>query len=218
MTMTTWTTPQRWVAGGIGLIAGVSLITQTTLTVIAMMYDGKSLGTALIQVTGYFTLWTNALVAVVCGLIVVGRLNQSSKQGRLLVGGTAYAIAMVGIVYQTLLASQWNPTGLWFFSDLGVHAVTPIAMTLFWLWAGATGQATWRDGLLWLVWPSFYVVHAMIRGVITGWFPYFFLDATEQGWPRTFVVVGVLLIVFAVAAQVYVALGRLRPARLATSG
>jgi hypothetical protein len=210
MTADDWSLPQKRVAGLIGLVTAAALLLQTWLTVTSVMANGHTLGFALFRVTGYFTLWTNALVAVVCAMIATGRLRRTTGSGALVSGGTAYAIAMVGIIYHLLLGGLRDLSGLWLFSDHMVHSVTPTLMTGFWLWAGATNAISWRAGLLWLVWPMAYTIQALARGVATGWYPYFFLDVGTYGWGMTLAHVVGLLVVFAVAALAFVALGRLR--------
>jgi hypothetical protein len=205
-----WTVTQKICTGVISAVAAIGIIAQTTLTIFTIIADGHGLGFALIRVSGYFTVWTNVLVVLVCGLIAVGRLPRNTRTGALIAGGTAYAIAMVGIIYHILLARQFDPSGLWFFTDNTVHSLTPLAMVGFWLWAGPTHGLRLADGLIWLVWPSAYVIHALGRGAITGWYPYFFLDVGNLGWSATLINVAGLLVVFAVAALAFVALGRLR--------
>jgi hypothetical protein len=204
-----WTKVQRQVAGALGVIVAAGLIFQTTLTAQNRMKDGASLLEALFQSSGYFTLWTNALVAVVCICVATGRPARNSKAARILVAGSACQIALVGIIYHALLASQWELKGLWVYSDFLVHTFAPIAMVIFWLWAGSHQKLAISDAAWWLVWSGLYTAQALIRGAITGWYPYFFLDAGTLGWPAVAINIVGLTGVFFVSGLVFVGAGRL---------
>ena len=64
--------------------------------------------------------------------------------------------------------------------------------------------------LRWLQWPAFYAVYALIRGAITGFYPYPFIDVSVLGITRTLIHCIGLGVAFLALAYLLRALARLR--------
>lgn len=94
----------------------------------------------------------------------------------------AVSIALVFIVYATVLARLWQPQGLFLLCDVLLHYVTPVLFVLWWLVAGADGSTRWRDMSWWVLYPLAYLAYALLRAPIAGEVPYPFLDAAKNGW------------------------------------
>lgn len=124
---------------------------------------------------GYFTVLTNLLVTAHMLAVARGWRIGASRSAGLLV-----SIVMVGIVYHALLARLWAPTGLAWWADQGLHTAMPLATLLWWL-VFAPKAVTLRDLPYWLIWPAAYCVYALIRGHLTGFWPYPFLNIDQLG-------------------------------------
>lgn len=139
---------------------------------------------------GYFTVLTNALVAVHMLAITKNWQISSSRAAGLVV-----AIAMVGIVYHLVLAQLWNPVGLAWWADQGLHTAVPLATLAWWL-AFAPKSVRRVDVPKWLIWPLIYCIYAVIRGSATGFWPYPFLDVDQLGQIRVAINITGLIMAF----------------------
>ena len=126
----------------------------------------------------FFTNLTNLLVAVA--------FMDAAVRGRWRTGGLVTAmtlwLSVVGSVYYLLLAKDHNPQGALFVTSLLHHAIIPVAVFLFWLTAAPRLPITFRQPLLWALWPLTYGIYSLARGLATGLYPYFFFDPRKIGW------------------------------------
>lgn len=151
---------------------------------------------------GYFTILTNLVVALHMAAVALRwQIGASQAAGLLL------SILMVGIVYHLLLAGLWAPQGMAWWADQGLHTGTPAAMLMWWL-AFAPKAVGWRDLPLWLIWPLAYCAYALLRGAVTGFWPYPFLNADVLGWGMVAVHLAGMLVGFAAVGAVIVGLAR----------
>jgi hypothetical protein len=166
---TALTVPARLCACLVALCAALSLAAQFRVA-------SDALGGSAVQVVWhlarYFTLLTNALVALLFGWTA---LRGRPASGRLLAGLVLY-IGAVGGIYHLLLAPLWEPQGLVWLADLGMHTVVPLAVAGWWLCFGAAARLEWPDPLIWLAWPAVYLAYALARGAADGVYPYPFID------------------------------------------
>ena len=123
-------------------------------------------------------------------------------------GALMVAIATVGILYHALLANQFPTEGLGWWADLGLHTVMPAGFAAWWL-AFAPKAVRWSDVPHWLVWPAAYAAYALIRGSMTGFWPYGFLDADTLGWPHLARNLGALLVALLLLSLAVAALARI---------
>jgi len=166
--------PERLAALAVATLALAALRAQFD----AMGPDAGSASVRLWAMAGYFTILTNALVAAHMLLVALHwRISAARAAGLLL------SIVMVGLVYHTLLARLWQPDGLLAWADLGLHTGVPLAYALWWA-VLAPKDVQPGDLKWWLVWPLGYGAYALIRGALTGFWPYPFLNADALGWPR----------------------------------
>lgn len=162
-------------------------------------------GARLWSMARYFTILTNALVAVVMLAQAAGR-----RVGPDLVTTAVLNIALVGVVYQTLLRPPTPLQGLHYWTDLGLHAVVPVGAVLWWLGFGPRGLTNARIPR-WLVWPLAYCLYALWRGAMDGRYPYFFVDVGRFGWAQVGLNIAGLVLVFAAAGWGLAALSRRLP-------
>ena len=65
------------------------------------------------------------------------------------------------------------------------------------------------EGVLpWLLYPALYCVYSLIRGAFVDWYPYPFIDPLQLGYPRVFLNIAGLILLFIVMSLLYVAIGR----------
>lgn len=186
----------RIIAAIAALSGWAGLVLQLWLLVQAMgLPDGAW------RFVGFFTILTNILAAVVATAVAVGRrTGLGGARARLM---AATSILMVGLVYSVALRALWSPTGLQKVADVLLHDATPLVWVALWLFAPHPRLA-WREIGWALLLPIFYVVYAMARGMIDGWYAYWFLNPAAQSPVDLLVSILVLLCAFVLMAAALV--------------
>jgi hypothetical protein len=171
-------------AGGLGpvartaaLVVSIATFGALAIRVLASLEEFQGdLGTTLWHLVGFFTVLTNLLVAVHFMAIAAGWRVSGAR-----VAGLVLWIGLVGIVYHLLLAHLWSPDGLAWWADQCLHTLTPVLVVLWWLAFVPFWSPDWRVLLIWQGWPLAYVTYAILRGALTGFWPYPFLDPGLNG-------------------------------------
>ncbi|CAN7711341.1 Pr6Pr family membrane protein [Mesorhizobium sp. LjNodule214] len=167
-----------------GLVIGlVGLVLQFCITIPASMQAGRSLLGSVVFLFSFFTILTNigAVLVHTSLLSSTGYAWLPAFAGPRVRAGVAVAIALVFIIYATVLAQLWQPQGLFLLCDVLLHYVTPVLFVLWWLIAGADGTTRWSDISWWMVYPIAYLIYALARAPIAGEVPYPFLDVAKNG-------------------------------------
>ncbi|MBL0767407.1 Pr6Pr family membrane protein [Sphingopyxis sp. DHUNG17] len=139
--------------------------------------DGANWASALWRFLGYFTILTNGFVAVTATASALAPRHWLAGPRMRLAAVTA--ILIVGLVYSLALRHVWDPHGWQAVADHALHDATPLLFLLAW-WFGPHGQLDWRDTLWALPFGFAYLVYAMARGAVEGWYAYYFLDPSQQ--------------------------------------
>ena len=177
------------------------LLAAIALAALRAQYDvlpygpgADSLWQRLWVLAGYFTVLTN--VGVTIAMLAVAKKWQMSGA---FAAGLMVSIVMVGIVYHLVLADLWNPVGLAWWANQGLHTAVPMGMAAWWL-AFAPKSMTRLDIPKSLIWPMLFCVYAVIRGAMTGFWPYPFLDVVHLGSVRVALNIGGLIMAFGMLA------------------
>lgn len=196
----------RRAAGLVAAIAAIGLVAQASYSFADLTAKGMSAGEAAWRYLAYFTILTNALVAVVMARVAAGRAVSAA-----LLAATTLDIAVVGVAYHTLLAGLVDLHGGRFIVDQILHSVVPLATGALWLVALPKRGLRWSDPLKWLIYPLGYLAYAVVRGHFDGWYPYPFIDVAKLGW-RALANGAALAIGFGLAGLAMVAYARRRDA------
>lgn len=145
----------------------------------------------------YFTVLTNlGIAAWFLASVFRASLNRWSVVRLAL---TVYGLVTV-TVYWVFLSSTHHPQGLNFFANLGLHLVVPLAMAaedLLVPWPRVGPRVAFGV----LAFPLAYCGFSLVRGQLTGWYPYFFLNPAELGgWAGLATFLVILLSLFVVLA------------------
>ena len=168
---------------GAGILAAIGLVALGLQFVLLIQGDGAlSFGEVIIRYFSNFTILTSlfAAVSLIAFAIKVG-------QDEWLVHPfvrTAIAVysALVFLVYLGALRELWAPQGARWLADTVLHYVVPAGYVVFWLTCVRKAGLRWYDPLLWLIYPLIYVTVILIRGMISGFYPYPFIDAGHLGY------------------------------------
>ncbi len=168
-----------------GLVIGLAgLVLQFCLTIPASMDAGRGFLGSIVFYFSFFTILTNIGAVLVHASLLSpsGYAWLPAFAGPRMRGGVAASIALVFIVYATVLARLWQPQGLFLLCDVLLHYVTPALFVVWWLVAGVDGSTRWRDISSWVLYPLAYLAYALLRAPVAGEVPYPFLDAAKNGW------------------------------------
>ncbi|PSD16477.1 hypothetical protein C7E14_08700 [Stenotrophomonas maltophilia] len=157
------------------LVAATALLLQYLLL---LRGPGASagVGMATLRFVGYFTILSNLAVCLGCvRLIRAGVLDTT------VAAVIALCIGVTACIYMLALQGLWQPTGLQWWVDAGLHYAVPALYLLGWWWLLPHGALRWRalGGVL-LV-PLAYLGWAMLVAAMTGQAPYPFLELQRLG-------------------------------------
>lgn len=126
----------------------------------------------------FFTILSNLLVAISLSAVL---LSPASSTGHFFAKPTVIAaitlyILIVGLVYNLVLRNIWNPTGRDRVADELLHVAVPLLFVIYFLFFAPKARLPWKNLISWLIFPLVYLVYAMIRGAVEGFYPYPFLN------------------------------------------
>lgn len=158
---------------------------------------------------GYFTNLSNILVGII---LIVSALylivnRQPSTKDDLIRGAATLYMTITGLVYITLLSNE----------DLGLlmpwvntvtHIILPIYVIADWLYQPQRTKLRAKQIMIWLIWPLVYVSYTLIRGGLTGWYPYPFLNPSNVGGYGGVVLYGIaILLAFLISGLLLMKIG-----------
>lgn len=169
---------------------------STIMNVARIVVAALSLGGMFVQAThlerlqrfalgsflSFFTIQSNLLAIAVLAIESGGGFGLSPRRRDALRGATVLYLAITGIVYATLLSGlpaakqMIHP-----FADRVHHVLLPLWMAFDWIALPPGKTIPYRRALLWLGYPLAYLGFTLARGVLTGWFPYPFLNPHGRG-------------------------------------
>jgi hypothetical protein len=178
----------RWWFGGIGVIVGAALVIQLVLVFTGgqdvntfMPTTNQSLGERLINLFSYFTIQSNLFVLGTSILLAVS-IRHDGTLWRTLRFDAILGIIITGLVYETILAPLVHPTGWALAATIGFHYISPWATLIGWLVFGPRPRMSWPVMGYAMIWPLAWLVYTFVRGALTGWYPYPFLDVNLIGF------------------------------------
>ncbi len=132
----------------------------------------------------FFTIESNIVAAIlfIISACLTFRGGESTAVTIMRGAATLY-MTVTGIVYVLLLAGleeslqtpiPWVNTVL--------HYIMPIAVLFDWIIDLPKRRMLFRRALVWLAFPAAYLLYSLVRGQITGWYPYPFLDPATNGY------------------------------------
>jgi len=190
------------VIGWFAIIAQLYLIIENRVV---------SIPGTLLRFFSFFTIDTNILVALCFTFIFLGsksRVGKFFSQATTITAFTVY-ITIVGIVYNIILRSTWNPQGLAMVADELLHSVIPVLFILFWLFFTPIEGLKWKNAFPWLIFPIIYMTYAIVHGVITKFYPYPFVDVNELGYNKALLNAGAVLLVIFLLSLALIATGKI---------
>lgn len=166
----------------------------------------ESVPETIIRFFSFYTILTNILVAF-CFTVLLLKPNSRSgiffSQPGVLTATTIY-ITVVGVLYNLILREIWSPVGFQRLADELLHVVIPLLFILFWYFSAPKGGLGWKSAFPWLVYPFVYAVFVLIRGALSGFYPYPFVDVITLGFKKVLVNSAGLFIGFFLVSQLFI--------------
>jgi hypothetical protein len=143
----------------------------------------------------YFTIWSNLLAAIIFTMLAINP-NRTSSLFRVLHLDAIVMMIVTGIVYNVLLNTGGHEG--WDFWSNGIqHTWGPILVFIVFVICGPRGWISSRTIFASLILPILWLVYALIRGSVTGAYPYDFLDVNANGMASVLAFVA-QIVVFAI--------------------
>ena len=163
--------------------------------------------TRFIDLFGYFTIWSNALVAITVTMLYISTKRNDSRF-RWLRSSSILMITMTGILYHLLIAPTANPQSWNVYTNLFQHYLTPIITILVWLLIGPRNFFNLKMTVSVFAIPTAYLVYTFGRGAIIERYPYGFFDVIEYGYLSVSTTLLFIYIAGYILALLYFALDR----------
>jgi len=194
----------------LAIAAWFGVLLQLWLSISLSVANGKSAIGGLVAYFGYFTVFTNIFIALVC---TAGSLRRPPSARPSLcrlpaVGCSTAAILVVGIGYHALLREIWAPQGAEWVANVVLHYIVPVGALLHWLIYPYAGRVAWWAPLSWCWYPLAYFIYVMTRGEILSSYPYPFIDVLARGYTQSVVNAAGFLIGFVVLGYILLGLKR----------
>lgn len=192
------------------LIASIAWIAVLTQYYLMIQNRTASLGETTVRFFSFFTILTNLLVAVFFTFSLVRQKTKSLsilyKPGAL-TAVTVY-ITVVGLIYQVVLRQTWDPTGLQKFVDELLHSIIPVAVIVFWYLYENKPPMKFGQIPQWLIYPLLYLMYILIRGNLSGFYPYPFINVAAIGWQNVLVNSVIITLLFIGISATFVKIGK----------
>lgn len=132
----------------------------------------------------YFTVESNIFAAVMLAVsataLITGRkyahldILRGAATLYMVTTGIVFSVLLSGLDPGVLTAVPWDNTVL--------HYIMPVVLLIDWILDPPKARIPLKKALLWLIYPIVYVVYSLVRGHFVGWYPYPFLDPSEDGY------------------------------------
>lgn len=157
--------------GGLALVA---IITQLVVH-IQHRFDA-------VNFFSYFTNLSNIFAAIVLliGAVYLLQRREPTRRDDLIRGASVVGMALVGIVFGALLRDVDLGTLLPWVNTV-LHYVMPIVVVADWLYQTPKSTLAIADIRYWMVFTLIYLAYTLIRGAITSFYPYPFLNPAKTG-------------------------------------
>ncbi|MEO6349474.1 MAG: Pr6Pr family membrane protein [Candidatus Limnocylindrales bacterium] len=175
--------------------------------IVVQLVDLAGKGTLdVVNYFSYFTIETN-LIGVAAFFLARDFRERRPHWVDLVRGASTVYLLITFLVFAVLLSGTDVDTAIpWV--DFVLHKIFPIAVLVDWLIDPPARLITPRQAATWLLYPVIWVAYALIRGALTGRYPYPFLDPANGGYGTVALyIVGVLVLAILLIVGV-IAVGR----------
>jgi len=164
-----------------------------------------------IRFLSFFTILTNSLVAIYFTLSLVkkkkGYLSIIDKPGTLT--AVTVHITVVGLVYQIILRYIWVPYGFQMIVNEILHSLMPVLVIIYWYFNEKKRHLTYKQIPRWLIYPFVYLILILIRGHVSNFYPYPFVDVNALGLTQVLINSILITLLFILISCSFIKLGKM---------
>ena len=178
------------------------MIYNTSLGLLRILTGSALIGSVAWQVTdrlannnfrpGEYFAYFSIVTAIVAGAFLVatgfGLVRNQEDSKRIEIARLSFTVAMivVGVVYHLLLADAPGDVRdgdyVWpVLPNEVIHTYGPILLVIDYLLSHKAFRLKLRAALWVAVFPLTWLVFSVIRGLVTNWWPYWFINPNEEG-------------------------------------
>jgi hypothetical protein len=165
----------------LAVVVAASVATEFGRILVLAADDGAPVLTRVIRFFSYFTIQSNVLVLALA-VTLARDADRDGDRWRVLRLDALLGITITGLVYAVVLAPTLHPEGLGWWTNAGLHYVSPVATLALWLFAGPRPRVAGATVAWALVWPVLWIGYTLAHGAVSGWYPYPFLDVSDLGY------------------------------------
>lgn len=158
---------------------------------------------------GYFTTWSNLLVAITLTLLYRQPAVRSATR-EWLRNSALLMITMTFVLYNLLLAPYAKVESFNIISNLLTHYITPLVTIAVWVAAGPRGRFHFSHTFSVFIVPIGYLAYTLLHGAIASVYPYGFFDVLTYGYASVLTLMGGVIVGGYVVALIYFGAERLR--------
>jgi hypothetical protein len=159
----------------------------------------------IIRFFSFFTILTNTLAALY--FTAMSFDVTAAKKPGVLTAITAY-IFMVGAVYQIVLRHQWQPAGMQLVVDELLHTIIPLLVIIYWYLYEHKSAVKYVRIKLWLIYPIGYLACVLVRGSVSDFYPYPFINVVHIGLTKALINSVILALIFVIIAGIFIFAGK----------
>ncbi|MDB5175675.1 MAG: hypothetical protein JWM81_533 [Candidatus Saccharibacteria bacterium] len=181
---------------GFGLVALGAVVRQLVRCLNA--------GFGAVNFFSYFTSLASIFAALVLlyGAANVYNHKRATRQYELLRGSSVLCVTVVLLIFGFILRDRGGGMLLpWV--DIMLHYVLPVIAITHWFLYPPTIKITVKQALPWLAFPAVFLVYSIIRGAMTSWYAYSYIDPSQPGgYVRVILYCVALLLLFTILSRV----------------
>jgi hypothetical protein len=178
--------------------------------IVVQFATGATSSFKALNFVSFFTIQGNFVGIAV---LLAGALGSAAPSVRrdFVRGAAVFYLVLIGIVFALLLAKVQEDLQLtkpWV--DTVLHQLMPVVLVADWVVAPISARLSVRHALGWLVFPALWTAYTLIRGSVTSWYPYPFIDPGVHSAGRVALNCVVILLGMLVVIPLVVRVGNLR--------
>ena len=190
-------------ARALHLLVAVLALGGFAIELVTAIVDGPGAAPShaerFVRLFSYFTIESNLLIGGV-SLALALDPRRDGRVFRVLRLDALLCIAVTGVVYNTVLRGLVTLTPSGAVANTMLHVLAPLFAVVVWLWVGPRPRVTAATVWWSVVYPIAWLVYTFVRGAVTGWYPYPFLDVGVHGYPGALTAAALVAVVFLVLA------------------
>ena len=136
------------------------------------------------NISSFLTIWTNILAGLYFFILVFFEKSKAAVFIRkpIIEKGILVYILFIGIAFHLLLSATYHPVGMAKVLNIFLHYLNPVYFLAYALFYTKPGGIRHSQSPYWMIYPLVFGVYTFIRGEITDFYPYPFVNADILGY------------------------------------